>query len=107
MGGCLELVGELDQFLVKQGGVRLAGGRENVGQAWAAAGSPGSGGIVEANGLWPPSCTSQILSNGLAFSGVAYSMSTCPCTRVYASAGVHTERGELGKPQLSPSVKRR
>lgn len=53
-------------------GVRPAGSWEDVGQTWAATGSPGSGGIIEANGLWPPFCLAQLMSDGPAFSGAAY-----------------------------------
>lgn len=69
---------------------------------WATTDSAGPGGIVGANGLWPPPSLSQFTSNGLAFSGVASWMQTCLCTYVCK----HLWASTLGEAQPAPSIRR-
>ena len=90
------------QFLVRQMGRGQQGGQEDVGQVWAANGSPGPGGIVKANGLQPPPC----LSNGLASTKSVYSVhSIFSVLNVYLLLHVCVYI-YLGKAQLSPRVRR-
>lgn len=68
---------------------------------WATTDSPGPGGIIEGNGLWPPPCLSQLTSNGLVFSGVAPG---CILASVHTCVYIY-ERSHLEEAQLSPRVR--
>lgn len=68
---------------------------------WATTDSPGSGGTVGANGLWPPPCLSQFMSSGLVFSGAASWIQACLCTYV----SIHPWACKLGGGSASSQSK--
>lgn len=67
------------QHLVRQAG-RGWDHWEDEGQAWAATGSPGPGGIVKASGLWPPPRLAGLVLSGAASCTLA-SAHPCVCVR--------------------------